>query len=201
MADDAAFIWDDSKPQAPPRRRRSTETESPADLEDRITLREAEHRFGVRVSTLRAWARRGTINAVRAPGPHGEQWMVTTESVAHHLSRRSPRAAPTTAPRSTGPTEDGTAMLVPRDAWDRLMDQLGNLHEAGMNLAEARERAARAETEASFLRERLADIRSERDELKQRHEPVPAEPARHDTGWDAFRRRYGWIWGRRDQRP
>lgn len=41
-----------------------------------------------------------------------------------------------------------------------MLDQLGNLHEAGRELAEARERAARAETEAAFLRERLADLRA-----------------------------------------
>ena len=58
-------------------------------------------------------------------------------------------------------------MLVPRDAWDKLMDQLGNLHEAGLLLATARERAAKAETEASFLRERLTEMRTERDELKE----------------------------------
>ncbi len=58
-------------------------------------------------------------------------------------------------------------MLVPRDAWDKLMDQLGNLHEAGMQLATARERAAKAETEATFLRERLTEMRTERDELKE----------------------------------
>jgi hypothetical protein len=58
-------------------------------------------------------------------------------------------------------------MLVPRDAWDKLMDQLGNLHEAGMHLADARERAAKAETEATFLRERLSEMRTERDELRE----------------------------------
>lgn len=59
-------------------------------------------------------------------------------------------------------------MLVPRAAWDKLMDQLGNLHEAGQQLAEARERAARYETEASFLRERLGELRAERDALRAR---------------------------------
>ncbi len=78
-------------------------------------------------------------------------------------------------PASTGPTEDGSAMLVPRDAWDRLIDQLGNLHEAGLMLAEARERAVKAETETAFLRERLADMRVERDRLRdQTSEPSPA---------------------------
>lgn len=51
-------------------------------------------------------------------------------------------------------------MLVPIDAWDKMLIQLGNLHQAGQQLAEARERAARAETEAAFLRERLAEYRA-----------------------------------------
>jgi hypothetical protein len=69
-------------------------------------------------------------------------------------------------------------MLVPRDAWDRLMDQLGNLHDAGVQLAEARERAARAETEATFLRERLGELRTERDEYKTKAErgSTPSTP-------------------------
>lgn len=50
-------------------------------------------------------------------------------------------------------------LVVPLSAWNRMIDQLGNLHEAGRELAEARERAARAETEAAFLRERLAEMR------------------------------------------
>jgi len=70
-------------------------------------------------------------------------------------------------------------MLVPRDAWDKLMDQLGNLHEAGLQLASARERAAKAETEATFLRERLAEMRTERDELRSHDvaESPPSAPA------------------------
>jgi len=51
-------------------------------------------------------------------------------------------------------------MIVPIDAWNKMLNQLGNLHEAGQQLAEARERAAKAETEATFLRERLAEIRA-----------------------------------------
>jgi hypothetical protein len=124
------------------------------------------------------------------------QWMVTPESVAHHLSRSAPRPARQTAGRKpaarpgTGPTGDGTAMLVPRDAWDRLIDQLGNLHEAGLMLAEARERAARAETEAGFLRERLVELRTERDELKLR--PVLAPEASRPVV--PRRRRFLGLW-------
>ncbi|HEX2403235.1 MAG TPA: hypothetical protein VHM29_00925, partial [Acidimicrobiia bacterium] len=78
-------------------------------------------------------------------------------------------------PAPTGDLEDVVApppgtMLVPIDAWDKMLLQLGNLHQAGQQLAEARERAARAETEAEFLRERLAELRA-----------TPA-PAPEDTG-------------------
>ena len=55
-------------------------------------------------------------------------------------------------------TDEG--MLVPIDTWTRVLEQLGNLHQAGQDLAEARERAARAETEAAFLREQLAAARA-----------------------------------------
>jgi hypothetical protein len=54
----------------------------------------------------------------------------------------------------------GETMIVPIDAWNKMLTQLGNLHEAGQQLADARERAAKAETEAEFLRQRLAEIRA-----------------------------------------
>ena len=62
--------------------------------------------------------------------------------------------------RRIRPSPPPGTMLVPIEAWDKMLHQLGNLHEAGQQLAEARERAARAETEASFLRERLAEMRA-----------------------------------------
>ena len=85
-------------------------------------------------------------------------------------------------------------MLVPRDAWDKLMDQLGNLHEAGMHLADARERAAKAETEATFLRERLSEMRSDRDELRNataspRSESTATESTQTTGWWTRLRNR------------
>ncbi len=74
-------------------------------------------------------------------------------------------------------------MIVPIDAWNKMLNQLGNLHEAGQQLAEARERAAKAETEALFLRERLTELRA-RDEpppppppTEAATEPPPSPPA------------------------
>lgn len=71
-----------------------------------------------------------------------------------------PQPTPEPGEPTTGPPEPppGT-MLVPVDAWNKMLMQLGNLHEAGRELAEARERAAKAETEATFLRERLKESR------------------------------------------
>ncbi len=57
-------------------------------------------------------------------------------------------------------TAGGETMIVPIDAWNKMLTQLGNLHEAGQQLADARERAAKAETEATFLRQRLAEMRT-----------------------------------------
>jgi DNA-binding transcriptional MerR regulator len=192
MADDQAFVWDRNTVGRPPRRtgKPSTTASQAVEFGDRITIKEAEQRFGVSVERMRAWARDGSINALMGPGPRGgRMWLVTTESVARHLAdeRRdaepsagrspAPRPASTAAPPArTGPTEDGTAMLVPRDAWDRLMDQLGNLHDAGVQLAEARERAARAETETTFLRERLTELRTERDDYKSKAERSSTPP-------------------------
>lgn len=66
--------------------------------------------------------------------------------------------------------QDG--VLVPLDQWTKLLNQLGNLHRAGQDLADARERAARAETEAMFLKERLRELR---EEMHRR--PTASEPS------------------------
>ncbi len=52
-------------------------------------------------------------------------------------------------------------LLVPIQAWENVLKQLGNLHEANQLMAESRERAAKAEAEAEFLREKLKNTRDE----------------------------------------
>ncbi len=98
-----------------------------------------------------------------------------------HSTRRKPAAAEVVTPTATGggptidlaaePTivagpaqsgTDATTTVVPLDTWTRILEQVGNVHEAGQQLAEARERAARAETENRFLKEQLADLKSQR---------------------------------------
>ena len=92
----------------------------------------------------------------------------STPSPRSVRSNAEPRAPEPRAsePRESTPTErtPPDTMIVPIDAWNKMLAQLGNLHEAGQQLADARERAAKAETEAAFLRRRLAEIRNEHDE-------------------------------------
>ncbi|KAA3638728.1 MAG: hypothetical protein DWP92_05695 [Armatimonadetes bacterium] len=88
-------------------------------------------------------------------------------------SEGSVRASEPPPPAQHGDTPEGS-MLVPIDAWNKMLTQLGNLHEAGQQLAEARERAAKAETEAVFLRERLAEIRSQTSDVSEAA-PSPLE--------------------------
>jgi hypothetical protein len=74
-----------------------------------------------------------------------------------------------------------------------MLNQLGNLHEAGQKLAAARERAARAETEAQFLRERLAELRETVNTAAPSPppEPPPTEtpPPKTEKVWQFLVRR------------
>ena len=80
-------------------------------------------------------------------------------------------------------------MLVPLDAWNKMLNQLGNLHEAGQQLAEARERAAKAETEVQFLRERLSELREQPRAATPEPDPPPPPEDPIDPLWvDLYRR-------------
>lgn len=97
---------------------------------------------------------------------------------AEREASRSATAAASapTLPAETGPDAAASSpggVMVPIDTWTRMLDQLGNLHEAGRDLAEARERAARAETQAEFLREQLADAKAK---AKAKRKPPAQEP-------------------------
>ena len=65
-------------------------------------------------------------------------------------------------------TEEEENMLVPISAWKKVLDQLGNLHEADKLMAEAREMAAKAEAESEFLREKLKNTREELNTFKKK---------------------------------
>ena len=65
-------------------------------------------------------------------------------------------------------TQEEENMLIPISAWKKVLDQLGNLHEADKLMAEARERAAKAEAESEFLREKLKNKSEELNTFKKR---------------------------------
>lgn len=75
-------------------------------------------------------------------------------------------------------------MIVPVDAWNKMLSQLGNLHEAGQQLAAATERAAKAETEAMFLRERLAELRHEGSKQPAAPPVAPPDDRGHPSASD-----------------
>lgn len=138
---------------------------------DWVTLREASDATGIPVATLRSWIRKKRLPSKLDQTENGDLRLVQLDRVlarADQLGREVEvvdlRRDRVTIDRAPGPTTVEAAppgtMIVPIEAWDKMLIQLGNLHEAGQQLAEARERAARAETEASFLRERLADLRT-----------------------------------------
>ena len=164
-----------------------------------VTLREAEAATGIPVNTLRKWVRRAGLPSYLESDGETPVRMVDLDAVkqrATELGRELEPVAP--EPRSSGApeptdartgdprsesrdprpeTRDPETMLVPVDAWNKMLAQLGNLHEAGQQLAEARERAAKAETEAEFLRRRLAEIRDDDPDGSEPPEPLPAEDA------------------------
>jgi len=196
MADrDPAFLWETEAlrtavaPPAPVLRREPVpETRSSRPGDGWVTLREASAATGIPVATLRKWALKSKVASVLEETGVGARRMVSLEGIrarAQSLGRDDvgPRVTTSLTPSSEAPSAEAATpppgtMLVPIDAWDKMLIQLGNLHQAGQQLAEARERAARAETEASFLRDRLAEIRSTRDETGAGdRQPTPPRPA------------------------
>lgn len=154
-------------PSAPP----------PATPPSVIDLREVESEGRHESTSVGAHAAPGTaatVVDVRLQQPDA------TEAPPHQAAEATtprPAAPHDTAEQDPG-SRDGVAppetMIIPIAAWDRMLMQLGNLHQAGQQLAEARERAAKAETESKFLRERLSDLREELDRARQ--EAVPDAP-------------------------
>jgi hypothetical protein len=174
---DPAFLWETEAMRSSPQRVAEAEHDASTDAVRSgrwVTLREANRATGIPVETLRKWARRSTVPTYLSPTPGGGPniRMVDLDGVerrAAELGREigggSAVEPPTTAEERTpndhmpGESNPPGTMIVPIDAWNKMLNQLGNLHEAGQQLAAARERAAKAETEAAFLRERLAELR------------------------------------------
>ncbi|NNF69048.1 MAG: hypothetical protein HKN01_04695 [Acidimicrobiia bacterium] len=190
MKRDPAFVWEtealrrrvgrrSAPPPVPPVEPHDDlpdAPETPASHGPRwVTISEAAAAIGSPEATVSAWIDGGRVPAQTSE--HGR--LVLLSSVVDRAAemRQAQAATPATPPAASVVQNEIPAgsMIVPRDAWDRMLDQLGNLHEAGQQLADARERAVKAETEAGFLRERLSELR---DQLEQgTPSPAPASPA------------------------
>jgi hypothetical protein len=171
-----------------------------------VTLREAEEATGIPTNTLRKWVRRADLPSYLEADGDLALRMVDLDAViarAHDLGREiepvvppsggtgesssqgGPRASEPDTAQPPAPESPPGTMIVPIDAWNKMLNQLGNLHEAGQQLAEARERAAKAETESKFLREQLAEGRTQSPEPEPditEPEPDP-EPEDSTTYW------------------
>jgi uncharacterized coiled-coil protein SlyX len=181
------------------------------DASDWVTLREASEATGVPADTIRKWARHERVPSFLEKTPDGVLRVVSMRGIEKWADEigRDLESIDALDGGDSGQEvdlrQDDTelenaavpegSMIVPLDAWNRMLNQLGNLHEAGQQLAEARERAAKAETEARFLKERLADLRQQLEESKELETSGPAEPApsslvtRAYRGWRSMRRR------------
>lgn len=195
---DSAFLWETEALRGTGRSRRLPAGESGQLLagEDWLTLKEASDMTGVPTNTIRKWARHENIPSYLERTDDGHLRVVSLDGIrqwASEIGRElewseetddedvvvdltpEPDADPEPASEAEArePAVPEGSMLVPLDAWNKMLNQLGNLHEAGQQLAEARERAAKAETEAQFLKERLAEMRSQLE--KERQPPSPPE--------------------------
>lgn len=150
------------------------------------------------MSTLRKWAMGGSVATYMQETPVGQLRMISLEGIyrrAEQLGREIEGAPPTGSP-SPGPAKPAArrerrspvdpeippgTTLVPLDAWNKMLLQLGNLHEAGQQLAEASARAAKAETEAAFLKERLAELRAELASAREQEPPSALRQAEPRT--------------------
>ena len=195
---DPAFLWETEVLRST-RGESGSQSQQIADVmtdDDWITLHEASEATGVPAGTIRKWARRQNIPTFLEQTSEGYLRYVSmsgirdwTKEIGREIEEdldseeevdlTTEREAPTAVPE----VPEGS-MLVPLDAWNRMLNQLGNLHEAGQQLAEARERAAKAETEARFLRERMSELREELAGARSTppDEPARAEPVRPEPG-------------------
>jgi hypothetical protein len=120
-----------------------------------IGLRQASAEAGVSISTLRNWYRKGLIESRLRPGPNGEQRMVRKEEVMRRASDGN--SSPARSPEDVAANNGAGSELVPVA---RALPDLIN------QLAQARERAGRAETKSEFLSEQLAEAKARMEVLE-----------------------------------
>ena len=108
-----------------------------------VSIPDAAEISGLSASTLLTWCRAGSLASQVARTDQGEQRVVRLADVVSKVRMPDPVA---------GPTVRTSAELVP------LMTALPDIIR---DLADARERAARAETKVEFLKEQIASLKRE----------------------------------------
>ncbi len=78
------------------------------------------------------------------------------------------KETPNTDPVDEEVLSSSENMIIPLTAWEAIVNQLGNIHEASQNMAEARERAAKAEAENNFLREKIVNLKEDIEILSKK---------------------------------
>lgn len=160
-------------------------TEAGTNPEELIPLRAAAELAGVSVGALRKRYQAGDLERHYADDG---RVLLETEAVRRLYGiagASQTTATPAAAPAPEAETPPGS-VLVPLAAWEKTLEQLGNLHQAGQELAAARELVGRLEEREHFAQERrrLAEERTAALEAEL------AELRKGETKPDADRRRW-----------
>jgi hypothetical protein len=161
-----------------------------------LGVAEAAVRLGLSVDSVRRRIRTDAISKRKVRRPNGFGWEVyvhngasappggasgASEPVPLHASAKLPTAAGAPPMRAGGEGEHSVRddqMLVPREAWQRAMEQLGHFHELAEKYATTARELGKLETSEAFLRARLAELRAENERLRSLQERYD----RADTG-------------------
>lgn len=163
-----------------------------ADPDERwVTLRDANAETGASVSALRKWYRKGTVRSEERDGPHGLQryvWLAdvkTRQRVWAEVQDQMGQPGPAVELEldsehrisDVGPPPG--MLLVPLEAWQRTLDTVAGgmtaVHQAGQELAAAREDAGVERTKREFLAGQLAEVRAAEADARARLAVTAAE--------------------------
>lgn len=124
-----------------------------------VTLRRASDETGVSISTLRNWYRKGLVDSRIEKGPNGTQRLVELGEVGGRVPEKN-------TPERTLPAASTSIGAV------SVSKALPDLIE---ELAQARERAGRAEARAELLMQQLTELRSQSGSSSADHHSLHAE--------------------------
>lgn len=129
-----------------------------------ISLRDAAAESKVSISTLRNWYRKGLVESRMDSGPNGDQRMVRRDQI---LARADGKASSEKAASSNGAPETKSPSPDADEGRGALVPVAKALPDLIKELADARERAGRAETKAEFLSEQLTEVKVRAERLER----------------------------------